>query len=248
MNSIIKNSFIKVLLLINNFIISFIICSCDQNKSYEGRNKPNNGSLKNIFGVKMNRDSIQPPVVIKAKPGEIFTIRAPKASKLESDCGNLNGYSYMPNLTTADGLALDVISNGDKVSLCDRNGNLWFGTGNGGVSRYDGSSFKNFTTEHGLANNLVWSIAEDKGGNIWFGTNDGISCYNGSSFISYTQADGLINNAVRSITEDKFGNLWFCTEGGISRFDGKNFINFSIKDGPLLDEDQELFFINFGRY
>ena len=213
------------------FMLLNAINACKEPSPGERKKKQNIGSLNNAVGIILNNDSMLAPVVIKAKEGKTYTIGFPKVSKLQSDYGIYNGFSHMLNLTTADGLALDVITRGDKISLCDSNGNLWFGTGSGGVSRYDGRSFKNFTTEHGLANNLVWSIIEDKHGNIWFGTNDGVSCYNGNSFINYTKAQGLIHNAVRSITEDKYGNLWCCTEGGLSRFDGNNFINYSTKDG-----------------
>jgi ligand-binding sensor domain-containing protein len=44
----------------------------------------------------------------------------------------------------------------------------------GVVSRYDGKSFKNYTTAQGLADNLVPAITEDKNGNIWFGTGRGL--------------------------------------------------------------------------
>ena len=106
----------------------------------------------------MHSDSIMPPELVKARPGKTYAVRSAEIRQLPVDYGIFNGFSTMPNLTTNDGLALDVISNGDKISLCDRNGNLWFGTGSGGVSRYDGKCFKNFTTEQGLANNIVWSI------------------------------------------------------------------------------------------
>jgi ligand-binding sensor domain-containing protein len=51
----------------------------------------------------------------------------------------------------------------------DKNGTLWFAT-MGGVSRYDGTGFKTFTTEQGLADNYVMNITEDENRNIWFGT------------------------------------------------------------------------------
>ena len=46
----------------------------------------------------------------------------------------------------------------------DRDGFLWFGTYNGGVSRYDGEEFVNFTTDDGLTANSVWSIFQDRDG------------------------------------------------------------------------------------
>jgi len=60
-----------------------------------------------------------------------------------------------------------------KSILEDKNGNLWFGTEEGGVSKYDGETFIHFTEKEGLSNNRVWSILEDQFGNLWFGTNGG---------------------------------------------------------------------------
>ena len=53
----------------------------------------------------------------------------------------------------------------------DKAGNIWFGTG-GGVSRYDGKSFRNFTTTDGLTNNDVHAIVQDKTGK--FGLAQGV--------------------------------------------------------------------------
>jgi hypothetical protein len=44
-------------------------------------------------------------------------------------------------------------------------GIILFGTG-GGASRYDGKSFRNFTTKEGLSNNDLTTIMEDKTGNL----------------------------------------------------------------------------------
>ena len=102
------------------------------------------------------------------------------------------------------------------------------------MSRYDGKSFVTFSTAQGLANNNVRSIAEDKTGNLWFGTyGGGVSRYDGNcealtntnkkdkkevskSFVTFSTAQGLSNNSVWSIAEDKTGNLWFGTSEGLS--------------------------------
>jgi len=51
--------------------------------------------------------------------------------------------------------------------------------------------FTTYSTEQGLANNVVLSILEDKKGNIWFGTYDGLSRYNGESFTTFRIEEGL---------------------------------------------------------
>jgi ligand-binding sensor domain-containing protein/serine phosphatase RsbU (regulator of sigma subunit) len=117
--------------------------------------------------------------------------------------------------------------------LEDKFGNIWFGTGDGGVSRYDGESFTHFTTKEGLSNNNVYSMLEDKSGNIWFGTfGGGVSRYDGESFTHFTTKEGLSNNYIMSMLEDKSGNIWFGTHGGgVSRYDGERFTHFTTKEG-----------------
>ena len=112
----------------------------------------------------------------------------------------------------------------------DREGNLWFRTSNG-VSRYDGRSFKSFTTRDGLANNGVGAIFQDREGYIWFGTWDGVSRYDGKTWTTFTTKDGLVDNSVSSIFQDRDGNLWFGTSEGVSRYDGRTWMTFTTKDG-----------------
>jgi ligand-binding sensor domain-containing protein len=60
----------------------------------------------------------------------------------------------------------------------DNAGNLWFGTNGGGVSKYDGKAFTNYTYDQGLAHPLVISTFKDSKGHLWFGTGGGgVSMY-----------------------------------------------------------------------
>jgi ligand-binding sensor domain-containing protein/serine phosphatase RsbU (regulator of sigma subunit) len=117
--------------------------------------------------------------------------------------------------------------------LQDKNGNIWFGTKGGGVSKYDGSEFISYTEKQGLPNNFVVSIAEDKNGNIWFGTDGGGACkYDGQSFTIFSEAEGLINNAVWSMLSDSKSNMWFGTAGGgVCKYDGTNFTYYDKDNG-----------------
>ena len=45
-----------------------------------------------------------------------------------------------------------------RVSLQDKEGNLWFGTTGEGLYKYDGKSFIQFTSSNGLNSNLVWCL------------------------------------------------------------------------------------------
>ena len=127
-----------------------------------------------------------------------------------------------------------MISSYVRSIIEDRNGNLWFSTEYGGVSKYDGKTFTHFTDKEGLSHVHILSSLEDKTGNIWFGTyGGGVSKYDGKTFTHYTVREGLGNNAVNSILEDKAGHMWFGTEGGVSKFDGKFFTHFTEKEGLI---------------
>jgi len=123
----------------------------------------------------------------------------------------------------------------------DPDGVMWFGTRGGGVSRYDGKGFVNFTQKDGLANNFVFTIYRDLDGVIWFGTcspsgGGGVSRYDEKGFANFTPKDGLADNQVYAIHQDPDGVMWFGTPRGICRYDGKEFLNFTTKDG-LVDND-----------
>ncbi len=88
-----------------------------------------------------------------------------------------------------------------------------------------------------MAAGKVWSILEDKKGNIWFGRDGFGACkFDGTAFTHFTKKDGLCSNNVSKIVEDNHGNIWFgCLSsdfpkeikgGGVSRYDGKTFTQY----------------------
>jgi ligand-binding sensor domain-containing protein len=73
---------------------------------------------------------------------------------------------------TKDGLAGSTV-----YDMCqDKDGFMWFGTENG-LSRYDGTRFKNFTVKDGLPDNEVLKLFPDSKGRIWIGTFNKDICY-----------------------------------------------------------------------
>lgn len=55
-----------------------------------------------------------------------------------------------------------------------------------GAANYDGKSFTYFNRKDGLNDNTVFSIMEDKEGNMWFGTRNGVSRYDGKIFVRFS--------------------------------------------------------------
>ncbi len=116
--------------------------------------------------------------------------------------------------------------------LQDASGNIWMGTP-GGVTKYDGHSFINYTTTQGLVYDDVRSLLQDKAGNIWMGTlGGGLSRFDGINFTNFTTHDGLPNNFIVSLAEDFQGNLWMGTlGGGVSILSHDTITSFSTRQG-----------------
>ncbi len=127
-----------------------------------------------------------------------------------------------------------------NCSLLDKAGNLWFGTTENGLFKYDGKSFRQFLVADGLNSNAINAILEDKEGKIWIGTKDGVCLYDGKTFakIQIPLPKNLPPNknkyyqthVVHDIMQDKAGKLWFATIDGLYIYDGKSFTPFLIDE------------------
>jgi ligand-binding sensor domain-containing protein len=103
----------------------------------------------------------------------------------------------------------------------------------GSVCNAQKYNFKNFSVNEGLSQSEIYSICEDRRGNLWFGTSGGgIIRFDGYSFVSYREEDGLASNFVRSIIEDHSGNLWIGTDEGVSVYNGRKFTYLDGRTGP----------------
>ena len=109
--------------------------------------------------------------------------------------------------------------------LEDKKGNFWIGTKSGGLFLLDRDTGKieRYTTQDGLANNVVLCMQEDKNGNIWLGTHNGLSKFNPEkkTFISYNSDYGIKSNICEIAASHKFksGELLFGGNNGFNIFD-----------------------------
>lgn len=99
---------------------------------------------------------------------------------------------------------------------------VWAGTWGGGVSRFDGESWRNLTAEDGLAGDIVYSIAQDRDGVLWFGTNSGLSRFDGHRWQNFDRRQGLIDDNVYAVVADSASSeVWIGTRGGVTRLGRK---------------------------
>ena len=131
-----------------------------------------------------------------------------------------------------DGLALRSVISGFK----DHDGNLWFGTGGGGVSKFDGHTFTNLDERHGIGNGVVRAIGQDKSGNYYFGTRTGLSVYNGESITNHYVREGFPPRPIVCMTVDASDNVWCGTHGGgLVKYDGQKFTTYTTQNGLSSD-------------
>lgn len=127
------------------------------------------------------------------------------------------------------------------TSMEDSDGNLWFGTTGEGLFKYDGKLFMHFGMKQGLNSNIIYSILQDKTGQVWVGTKKGLNRLDGNIFkslpilstnstsfyLSHTKNNTTpTENAVWSMLQDKNGTIWLGTDDGVYCYKAKEFTRF----------------------
>ncbi len=109
------------------------------------------------------------------------------------------------------GEANDVLQTGD--------GYVWVGS-YGGLIRYDGTEFRNYSTEGLLPSSSVRALFEDSDGRLWIGTNDaGVFRYENGII---TKPEGQPSDSflcIRGFAEDKNGVVYACSTSGIAEIE-----------------------------
>lgn len=94
---------------------------------------------------------------------------------------------------------------------------VWAGTWGGGVSRFEDGRWRNYTREDGLSGDIVYSIAEDADGALWFGTNRGVSRLADGRWSRYGREQGLPADDVYAIDTGAGGDVWAGMRGAVVR-------------------------------
>ena len=130
-----------------------------------------------------------------------------------------NGAIASQSYTEANGLAQNSV----YAVYESRDGSVWAGTLNGGVSKFKDGHFTTYTTTNGLASNTVSSILETRDGAMWFATPSGLSSFSNGQWRTYTTVEGLPSPEVNCLFEDSSGTLWSGTSAGLAFFASNRF-------------------------
>jgi signal transduction histidine kinase/ligand-binding sensor domain-containing protein len=97
-----------------------------------------------------------------------------------------------------------------------RDGTVWAGTVNGGVSSFKDGRFVTYTTANGLSSNMISSILETRDGTIWFATPNGLNAWSNGHWRTYSSREGLPSDSVNCLFEDSSSVLWIGTANGLA--------------------------------
>lgn len=101
--------------------------------------------------------------------------------------------------------------------LAAPDGIVWAGTWGGGASRFDGKKWSNFNSRNGMSGDMVFAIARDPKGVLWFGTDKGVTRYDGKTWRKFGLREGLLDNSVYAIAIAPNGDVWVGTRRGVTR-------------------------------
>lgn len=97
---------------------------------------------------------------------------------------------------------------------------LWAGTWGGGVSRFDGKSWRSYGQQDGLPGDVVYSLVKDGKGRIWAGTDNGIGLYENGRWSPFPRGNGLEGQHFYALAVAPSGEIWAGTRGKVLRIGG----------------------------
>ena len=159
-------------------------------------------------------------------------------------------FSYYTSLVKYDGVTFETVypdTNSVTTTLnmdlltVDSEGVLWIANQGRGIIRFDGSEWRQYTVEDGLASHVFFTMSTSMDGDLWCSYGEpiafevgapchGVSCFDGENWQTYdTDTEGVQNNRVMGIACTPEGDVFigyvsdnWGSSGGISRFDGES--------------------------
>ena len=193
------------------------------------------GTEKGLLRIKDNQGKLSRPIrVYPVTKSETFIRITTAISGLrQSERVATIKDDHFTVYTQREGLCSNYI----RTIFEDESGVLWFGSYDGGLSRFANGKFTNYTNENGLFNNGVFAIMPDNHDNFWISCNRGIYRVSHQQLndyaagkisritcVAYGKQDGMINpecNGGRQPSGLKTpdGKLWFPTQAGVAIVD-----------------------------
>lgn len=231
------------------------------NKIEHYKNDPfDNNSLSNnmVFGVYegtkgfiWSGTSSSGVNVIDRNTGDIYHFRE-EHGLLSDSINSIDGYGDYVWIGTNTGLNKVEKSSGKVTNYCstiigdmnikclfmDSNKTLWIGSSDGifalNTETDEVRDLNYVLQDNGITDDCVWTIHEDREGNIWLGTflEGYLICIDMKNNEVRSYEEQIDSKAVRTITDDE-DYMWIGTSDGLYRMDKKtrHFMNFTEEDG-----------------
>ena len=141
-----------------------------------------------------------------------------------------HGTNTIPTLVATNGL----LGNAINAIHCDPRGSVWIAA-EGGIVRFDGSNWTEFTRTNGAPGRLVDAIESGPDGGLWFGALEGgLARFDGKKMMPVAPGTRtFVPSAVLKIFRTADGSLFFATLTGVTRYDGTTWTPLDEGDGLL---------------
>jgi ligand-binding sensor domain-containing protein/two-component sensor histidine kinase len=144
-------------------------------------------------------------------------------------------------LTVEEGLS----NNSVLCLLQDQTGVFWIGT-NGGLNRYDGTSFiqYNLLSHPGLINNTITALLQDRNSKIWIGTDEGLEILDPetNTLQPFRHSDknvaSLPPGPIKGLRQMKDGGIWIFSDSWLAKYTGNGGFQKIALDPLLMGPDK----------
>ena len=131
-----------------------------------------------------------------------------------TSAGPVQLHRFADGVFTSYGAAQGTPGTSDvRALLPDREGNIWVGTGNRGLLRFQPRAMVSMLAGLFHAMDEVYSVTPGQDGVVWLATTYGLVRWREGQFQIYTNAKALNNTwvvpRVRPVLEDRSGQVWF---------------------------------------
>lgn len=116
----------------------------------------------------------------------------------------------------------------------DNNNNLWIGTTDSGLVKFDGTNFYKYSTSNSAipADNIV-CVNIDNQNRVWVGTDNGMGIFDGNSWTIFnTNNSPLLSNRVQTFAFEN-NMAWIGSTAGLLKYDNGSWQIFTVNNSNL---------------
>lgn len=106
----------------------------------------------------------------------------------------------------------------------DREGTLWFLTRDGRIVRLIGEEFRDLAPAAWPPGNRAFTLAKDRAGSVWAGTDQGTGYWNGTRFETTTPTNGEPSIEASYLLPVRDGGLWVLSGGRLRKQVGRRWV------------------------